>query len=60
MERSIAQQYVGKLVRICMGNNFVPPPGIITMVTDDSFLFQTSTKTSVLNLHDLKEISPVV
>jgi|WetSurMetagenome_2_1015567.scaffolds.fasta_scaffold02409_6 hypothetical protein len=59
MKKELANQYVGQLVRICMGNNFVPPPGIITMVTDDSFLFQTATKTSVLNLHELTEINPV-
>jgi hypothetical protein len=61
MERELAQQYIGKLVRISIGEqNFVPPQGVIMMVTDDNFLFQTNTKTSVLPLRDLNEISPVV
>ena len=60
MERSIAEQYQGKIVRIKMTGDFVPPPGIIIMITNDSFMFETKTKTSVLSLKDLQEINPVV
>ena len=61
MNREIAERYIGKIVRISMGeHNFVPPPGIITMVTEDNFLFETTQKTSVLSLKDLREINPVV
>ena len=61
MNREIVERYVGKIVRIRLGDDFVPPPGIITMIVDDeSFLFETKVKTSVLPLDELKEISPVV
>jgi len=60
MDKETAEKFIGVPVRISLGSKlFSPPPGEITEVSKDYFIFRTTTKTAVLDLSELREINPV-
>lgn len=60
MEKETAAKFIGVPVRISLGDKlFSPPPGTIEEVTEKYFVFTTRTKTTVLDLSELREINPI-